>query len=432
MPIFPPIPPSFKSLIPAPLKALTQPFARAQRTSTPPALGGETYRNLLDRLHIPVNVLPPDQTEADNARAHGTFLARQDRWDELAELIAKADRARHTTDAGQPIADLLAYGGRADVVQAAEHALLHGRPAKGSNFFSGVEALEFVLDEARESYPLALVVANMHIDIGWAWRGAAAAEDLRAINREAFHAHFDRASDILDAFCPSGHQSPALAAARCALLPGRQNPELHIIREFEQLISLDPMNPRHMRALGNYLLPRWYGDFQALDLEARRTAARTYEDWGAAGYAWVWFDALLVDPDGLSVFEPDYFLEGVHDILDICRDQHSANLIAAHLYQCWQIARERYNETGYRPDLPPALRRGFEKVVENHLREIHPLIWGHAEIGFENTARIISPSRLAEKGRETALSAIAMPFLKRLQDGQTITFGPDGIHHGPS
>ena len=416
-----------------PLKALTRPLSGLRRTPhAPQQQAGETYRTLQERLHIDVNTSPPDQAEADAARERGTFLARQDRWDDLATLIHEADQARLTTDAGQPIADLLAYGGRADVVLAAEHALLHGRPAKGANFFSGIEALEHILHDSPNNYPLALIVAHMHIDIGWAWRGASSAENLRDTNREAFHAHFDRARDILDAFNPTALQSPALAAARCALLPGAQNPELHLIRTFENLISLDPMNPRHMRALGNYLLPRWYGDFQALDLEARRTAARLYEDWGAAGYTWVWFDALLVDPEGLEIFETEYFLEGIHDILEICPDQHTANLLAAHLYQCWQVARERYNETGHRPDLPPALRRGFEKVVEHHLREIHPMIWGHAEIGFENTARIISPTRLAEKGRETALSAIAMPFLKRLQAGQTVTFGPDGIHHGSS
>ncbi|MCW8843508.1 MAG: hypothetical protein OQK00_08850 [Rhodobacteraceae bacterium] len=431
MPVFFPKSPLKNALSPS-LKALTKPFISKRKPAEPQRMSGETYRNLQDQLHIAVNTAPPDQTEADIARERGTFLARQDRWQELAEDIADADRLRRTTDAGQSIADLLAYGGRADVVQAAEHALLHGRPAKGSDFFSGVEALEIMFDDARESYPLALIVANMHIDIGWAWRGASAETSVKAINREAFHAHFDRAADILDTFCPAELQSPALAAARCALLPGRPTPELHIIREFEQLIDLDPLNPRHMRALGNYLLPRWYGDFQALDLEARRTAARSYEDWGAAGYAWVWFDALLVDPDGLAVFEVDYFLEGTRDILDLCHDQHTANLVAAHLYHCWQTARARYEETGTRPDLIPALRRGFERVVENHLREVHPLIWGHAEIGFENTARIISPRRLAEKGQETALSAIAMPFLKALQDGHTITFGPDGIHHGSS
>ena len=431
MPVFPNKFP-FKNPLPASFQALAKPLAALRNSSAPRRMTGEPYSNLLDQLHIAVNTAPPDQTEADMARERGTFLARQDRWEELATLIAESDRMRRTTDAGQPIAELLAYGARADVVQAAEHALLHGRAAKDSNFFSGVEALEIMLDEARDSYPLALIVANMHIDIGWAWRGADAPDAVKDTNREAFHAHFDRAADILDAFCPETLQSPALAAARCALLPAHQTPELHVIREFERLIDLDPLNPRHMRALGNYLLPRWYGDFQALDLQARRTAARYYEDWGAAGYAWVWFDALLVDPEGLSVIEPEYFLEGARDILDLCHDQHTANLLAAHLYRCWQNARERYNETGQRPDLPPALRRGFERVVEKHLREIHPLIWGHAEIGFENTARIISPKRLAEKGRQTALSAIAMPFLKSLQDGQTITFGPDGIHHGSS
>ncbi|MBO6897780.1 MAG: hypothetical protein JJ868_10460 [Shimia sp.] len=386
-----------------------------------------THRDLLSRLEIPINASTPDQIESEHIRDHGQFLARQERWDELEEMIRTHDQNRATTATGTPLSELMLFGARSDVVRAAEHALLHGRPAEGADFFAGIEALEVLLEDYPNSYPMALVVAHMHIDIGWAWRGAAAKDDIRDANREAFQAHFDRAADILKAYCPKQHFSPALSAARCALLPGAAQPLNTLCAEFESLIELDPLNPRHMRALGNYLLPRWYGDYGQLDLQARRIAAQTYDIWGAGAYAWVWFDALLVDPNGLETLEVEYFIDGVTDALKRRGDQHSANLMAAHLYRSWQHARSHHDRDGLRKDLPLALRGGFDMVVRDHLREIHPLIWGHAEIGFENTSRVISKERLSAKGRDVALQAVAMPFMAGLQAGQTVHFSPDGI-----
>ncbi|KPA21971.1 hypothetical protein shim_18570 [Shimia sp. SK013] len=411
------------------LKKLSQTFYGGDKddVSDLPAEGNKTVKDLLHRLQIPINTNTPDQLESDQSRDQGLFLARQERWSDLEDQIRTYDQNRTTTSAGTPLAELMLFGARSDVVRAAEHALLHGHPARGADFFAGIEALEYMLEEHPNSYPLALIVAHMHIDIGWAWRGAAAKEDVRELNREAFQAHFERAETILDRFCPTAHYSPALSAARCALLPGQANPAEKLCAEFEALIALDPTNPRHMRALGNYMLPRWYGDFDQLDLQARRIAARTYDLWGAGAYAWVWFDALLVDPRGLEMVEIEYFLDGVDDALSRRGDQHSANLMAAHLFRSWQHARELYSDNGFRADLAPALREGFDMVVHDHLREIHPLIWGHAEIGFENTSRIISRERLAAKGKEIALHAVAMPFMTGLQNGQTVYFTPDGI-----
>ncbi|MCP4821969.1 MAG: hypothetical protein GY883_22510 [Shimia sp.] len=411
------------------LKKLSQTFYSGKDTPEVDAAEENTgcVKDLLHRLQIPIKTNTPDQEESDETRDRGLFLARQERWEDLEDQIRTYDQNRATTAAGTPLAELMLFGARSDVVRAAEHALLHGHPARGADFFTGIEALEYMLEDHPDSYPLALIVAHMHLDIGWAWRGAAAKEDVRELNREAFHAHFERAESILNRFCPSTHHSPALSAARCALLPGKPNPAEQLCAEFEALIELDPSNPRHMRALGNYLLPRWYGDFDQLDLQARRIAARTYDLWGAGAYAWVWFDALLVDPRGLEMVEIEYFLDGVDDALTRRGDQHSANLMAAHLYRSWQSASEQYSENGFRQDLPPALRDGFDMVVHDHLREIHPLIWGHAEIGFENTSRVISRERLAAKGREIALQAVAMPFLSGLQNGQTVYFTPEGI-----
>ena len=69
--------------------------------------------------------------------------------------------------------------------------------------------------------------------------------------------------------------------------------------EYERLITLDPHNQRHMRAMGSHLLPRWFGSYEELELQALRTAARTQDIWGAGGYTWVQFDAIALDDRGL-------------------------------------------------------------------------------------------------------------------------------------
>ncbi|MDC0736957.1 hypothetical protein N6L24_01570 [Cognatishimia sp. SS12] len=383
--------------------------------------------NLIDQIKIPVNNASLKMSGDTDVRDLGQFLARQERWDSLSERIRDADQARETTPQGTPVSELLLFGARSDVVAAAEHALLHGKPAKDSNFFEGIEDLELMLTEFPEDYALALIVAHMHIDIGWAWRGTVAEASLNQTNREAFLAHFARAEEILDGFSAHELNSAALSAARCALLPAADYPGERIADDFEDLIDLDPENPRHMRALGTYMLPQWYGSHAALDLEARRTAARTYDLWGAGGYCWVWFDASLTDPAALAHIDVDYFLDGAFDILERRSDQAMANLIAAQLYCAWQACRQLAREGGEDMKKSAALRAGFDQVVQDHLRELHPLIWGHAELGFDNGVRSVSIERLAQKGRALAMNAVAQPFMTGLEDGLTIHFGPDGI-----
>lgn len=85
-----------------------------------------------------------------------------------------------------PIADLIGYGARADVVNACEHALLSGKPAKDAPLLAGIEALETVLSEYPDDYAIAIIVAQAHMDMGWAWRGGRWDIEISAINREAF------------------------------------------------------------------------------------------------------------------------------------------------------------------------------------------------------------------------------------------------------
>lgn len=423
------LPKRTKPRLPEPLMAIMRRFS-TPRDAAPLAFLPEpdiTTEDLIERIKIPVNNASLRLKGDNEVRENAQFLARQDRWDSISERIRMADRTRDKTIKGTPVVDLLLFGARADVVGAAEHALLHGKPAKDSNFFDGIEDFEMVLTENPDDYAVALIVAHMHIDIGWAWRGTVPEADLQDTNREAFLAHFARAEEILDGFCAHELESAALSAARCALLAAAEHPGDRVADDFEDLIDLDPENPRHMRALGTYMLPQWYGDLPGLDLQARRTAARTYDLWGAGAYAWVWFDALLAEPKGLGHIDTDYFVDGTQDILRHQPDQATVNLVAAQLYCTWQAARQRYRDSGVGTQQQATLRAAFENVVQQSLREVHPLIWGHAELGFDNGVRSVSIERLAQKGRDFAMNAVAQPFMKNLEAGLTIHFGPDGI-----
>ncbi|MEJ5217392.1 hypothetical protein WG622_04020 [Cognatishimia sp. D5M38] len=414
--------------MPEVLRAVVRKFTKP-REDAPLAFLPTVYtdQNVAEGVKIPVNNASVRKCDDAKFREEGQFLARQERWEDLSTRIQEADRARAKSASGTSIAELLLFGGRADVVAAAEHALLHGTPEKDANFVAGIEDMELMLSEHPNDYALALTVAHMHIDIGWAWRGHGALATLPHENREAFKAHFHRAEEIMDAFCAHEMDSPALSAARCALLPAQDHPGDCVSDDFEDLIDLDPQNPRHMRALGNYLLPQWYGGYEKLDLEARRTSARTYDLWGAGGYAWVWFDAILSDPECLAHMDADYFLDGVFDILERQTDQNTANLMAAQVYCAWQASRQNYMEGGTSGAQATVLRKGFEDIIHKHLREVHPLIWGHAEYGFDNRNRSISLERLARKGTDLALNAVAQPFRKMIEQGLTIHIGPEGI-----
>lgn len=357
----------------------------------------------------------------------GQRLARQDRWNNLSALIRQKDKARETTASGLALADLLVHGARADMVQAAEHALLHGGLDPRAGLNDSLEAFEETLEPEIDDYALALVLAHTHIDIGWAWRGNGRLDSLSQGNRRAFERHFHRAAEILDRHKAIASHSPALLSAQCALLPGQYNAPNQVSRDFETLIDLVPDNPRSMRALGNYLLPRWFGSYERLELEARRTAARTFHSWGAGGYAWVYFDALLTDGLTLNMVDMEYLMDGISDILSERGDQQTANLMAAHAYAAEQLAQDYARHDLVDPQLALLFRATFEDIVDNRLREIHPLIWGHAEIGFDNASRAISLGRLMQKGREAAFGAIADRHYGTLSKGDMVVFRQDGV-----
>lgn len=376
-----------------------------------------------DCLSISVMEQGADDIASRAAQARGQFLARQDLWDVLSAEIKAADIARDKTPGGMPVADLLAYGARADVVNAVEHALSEGHKADSRPLIDGVMALEAVRIPYRNDPYLAIIVALAHIDIGWIWRGNGWESTLSAANKQRWAAHFDRAIALLAPFDNTQLNSPILAATACAMLQGNTKETTKVANGYERLIDLDPMDNRHLRALGNHMLPRWSGSYAALELEARRTASRTEHIWGAGGYTWVYFDAITNDEQACALVDVDFFLDGLRDIVKTRPTQEMINLLASYC----SVA--LYNGLGLcEPSDLPRLKiaEAADWLIRDHLYELHPLIWAHAADGFDNNARITSPSRFAARGRADAMQIIADLFRDEIDRGHKVTFTTDG------
>lgn len=377
----------------------------------------------VSRLKIACPDPTAEDIERDQHRTRGQFLARQDRWDELSAEMEKADSARAATAGAMPVAELLCFGARSDVVAAVEHALMDGKPAKDAPLMAGIEGLEEMLSEEPDNAYSAIAVAHAHMDLGWAWRGTDCASQIPERNLEAFEAHFDRAHDILAPFKDGCATSPLYATACCALNGAGIVAGKDISRDYERLIDLNVMNPGPMRALGNYISPRWFGSHGELELEARRTAARTHKQWGAGAYTWVMFDVLARDPEACTNLDVEFFIEGLEDILNRMTDQHTTNILAA--FCAHTLGGHRTGEPG-----ADAVRARIADcahwIVRKHMTELHPLIWAHAAAGFDNNLRVPSPRRFAAAGRQYALRVIATLFRREIADGRQIVFTPEG------
>lgn len=359
----------------------------------------------------------PLKSDEDNQRdsfvEQAQQLARQENWRKLSNMITDADTRRDMTPAGMPVAELLAYGARSDVVSGSEHVLSDHDPSQAEIQLPGVDELEQVLQEHPKDPMIAAIVAQTHIDVGWAWRSIGPDDMTTPTGRHQFITHIRRATEIMASFDQSSRTSPLLAATNCALLAGNAAAPQSIKELYLQLIDLNPMNPAPMRALGTYLLPHWGCGLNLLELEARRTAERVSEYWGAGGYAWIMCGAMTADPAASAVLDVAFFADAIDDIIARCDDQHTLNWLAA----CCAMIKPT-------DDMPePAyevIRETACSILRDRLSELHALTWAHAARGFDNTAKIRSTRRFAAKGKETAECFIRRHFKTEIAQGMQV------------
>lgn len=387
--------------------------------------------DLMKRIILPSLPVSDEEMARATHQDLGLKLARQDLWDDLADRIEYADDSRLATPGGESASLLLAFGARSDLVAAAEDAIHDGVQPD----MSGMEAMEDILLDHQGRHALALIVALSHFDIGWALQTATTSGELTPgpDTSDRIDAHFQRAADLLAPYDPQELDAPSLAAAKCALLATQRHPDRRVADDYEKLITLDPDCPRHMRALGFHLLPRYYGTYEQLELEARRTAARTGETWGSGGYSWVYLDALATDDAALVRLDADYFIEGLEHILGIKRDQHVTNQLAAFCAITMAPDRPRPAKLPAASETTRArLHDCLDWILSKHLTELHPLVWSQTLMSPGLTPALPSRRVLVTRGRQAALRAIALRFAEEIADGNTIAFSSSGMYRLPA
>jgi hypothetical protein len=377
------------------------------------------------QVNIPVVDARSEDIAGRDAIERGRHLARQGMWSELSRQMKAADDARESASDGMPVADLLAFGARADVVLAVEHALSDLQEVHDYDLLGGISELEDEMRDNADDPMIALVVALAHIDIAWAWRGTAAEDKLPSLHQSRCAAHFDRAAAILPKCREAAPDSPLVAAADCALLAGQRKTHVRVADKYERLITLDPHNQRHMRAMGTHLLPRWFGSYEELEVQALRNAARTHDIWGAGGYTWAQFDAIVLDDEACARLDVEYFLQGLHDILSNRPDQEMVNMLAAY---CAITIKRGIGRNEKADAVRAQIHEAANWLIRDHLTELHPLIWAHAANGFNNAARVNSTERFAARGHRDALRAIGNLFSEELRSGMDVTFTSTGLH----
>ncbi|WP_417207964.1 hypothetical protein [Antarctobacter sp.] len=381
--------------------------------------GAQRHDSAIDpmrpRVEIPVCELDPASKDAARLRARGQFLARQDDWEQLAAEIRSADASRALTAGLQSQAVLMCEGARQDITEAIAEGVERGDPLSVQ---AAVASLEPLLAEMPGCPVIAYIVAMAHVDAARAWKGTALTGDLPPQRHEAYARHMAAAARLNDLFDPFEHETPLWAMVRCAVLEVDPQPHARVADDFEDLIDLDPGNPHHLVQFGWALRPIRFGSWEMLDAQARRTALRTADVWGVGGYTWVYLGALAEDQGAFRRLDADLFVEGLHDILARHPSQATVNRMAALM---------AYRVDG-QADVGGARQRianCFGWVVQDYLRELHPLIW--AESPARPNTSCNDTVDVARLGQTRALATLSEFFAPALDAGRRLVFAPDGM-----
>ncbi|MEM6760833.1 MAG: hypothetical protein AAF601_15270 [Pseudomonadota bacterium] len=393
---------------------------------------GTTQRAVPLPLEHAVIIPCPDPTAEDRARDQiqnaALRLARQEDWTCLAAQLRTYDSTREKTGSSMPVVDLMAFGARADVVAAAEHALISGAPESDAPLVEGIEALECVLAETDNDPMIAAVVAAAHVDIASAWRGTGWAIEVPKTNREACAAHLDRAADIVRDIDPIALSSPLIASVQCAVHGMMQADVETIVADYQHWVTLDVRNPRAMRAMGTHLLPRYSGSYERLEQEAQRVAQLTRGAWGAGGYTWTMMDAIAIDSQACARVDLDLFVAGMRDILKHLKDQHVVNMLAAYCATTMGDAPMGDDAADY---ARARIAEAATWIVRDHMRELHPITWAQAARGQDQRVGVRSRDRFAAAGYADALRYLGEVFHRELAAGQRVVFTETGTQMRP-
>lgn len=348
-------------------------------------------------LHVPVKANSDEQQAADDVLSTYVAMSEADRWSEFLGHLATADRGCKVAPGGRRLARLISAGARAGLTAALAEQDWASAEAL-------IDRLESALAPHGENPAAAHLLAQAHLDLGWALRNAGIDTTGKRTEWKAFLQRTARADAILDAFDPIEEMSPLLAGTRYLLVRGIEDGEDLFQDWYEDWCDLDPTDcePHSLHAV--HLLPQWFGTMAGFDAAARAAMARTQDQSGAATYT-VYHLAAYEAMGTLSTrIDLPLFLTGLMDHFDATGCQERANTVAAVLTEL------HHSFTLEGPEKTKALaliRQTLAEHLRENLTEFHLSAW--------------------ENGMSCITYALEQVFAEELADGAHLYAGTEGI-----
>lgn len=367
-----------------------EPVRLADRLPAVPAL-------LDGRVHVPVLDVASEITACAQISATYAQMAAEDRWKQLLDAMCDADQSRASAPGGHRLADLISRGARASLTKALEKRDWETADAE-------IDRFEAVRSAHPDGYGAAHLLAQAHLDIGWARRSAEPGPGVPRDIWQLFLNHTALAEAALDDLDPIQEMSPLLAGTRYFLVRGIEDGESLFRDWYEDWSDLDPTNPAPHNAHAAHLLPNWFGTLVDFDREARAAMARTAHCSGASAYAVLYLAAAETHgayPEGMDL---PLFLGGLMDFYRATCCQYRANIVAGALTELHH---------SYAQDAKPGsarltvLRDALAEHLRENLREFHLPAW--------------------ENGQSCIQYALEQVFAKELARGEHIYVGAEGL-----
>ena len=270
-----------------------------------------------------------------------------------------------------------------------------------------LERLEPFMDAAA-AYPknpaIHALAAWLCLQVGWVYRGADYANYVSDEQFEKMNTMFQTADAFLDRFDAEEVGSPMLARVKYHRTAGVNTTLQNLTAAFETCMRLDPDDLSLMSDHAFHLLPRWYGNYDILDDQARRAYARTNQTRGATDYAAFYIDQIEADDGALATVDLDLFEQGLKDwVAWSDTPQETLNTILG------RLSRVVFGSFGFAAT-PAIVKRQrkvvasiFKTLVKEHLDALIVKRWG--------------------TNRREAYYAIARAYIPELDKGETVYVG---------
>lgn len=384
--------------LPQKRRAATSPFrSEADAGKTPrqaPAarFSGTPAEGAAWSLDLKLLPAAPEALGWDRIIAQYARMAEEARWPQILADLRRADQEREVAPGGKRLSELISLGARRPLAVALR---------KGDGFIVDSQMKQFATLQVLNprDYVAAHLLAQAHLDIGWAQRGDGASGELSKEDWQSFLKRTAEAEKVLEPFDPVEELSSLLAGTRYLLVRGLEEGDELCTDWYEDWSDIDPTNWTVHATHAPHLLPEWFGNPRLFDTAAREAMARTEGDMGAAAYAIFYRSVAETVGDAPTLMDPGLMVRGLLDFQKLSGCQYRANIVAGSLTE---IAHALFLEGQTGTVAFAKVKAALARQVETRLTEIHVPAWADSEACVQWGLSLVFGAPPATGGRITA------------------------------